>query len=337
MNIMGLLRVAPPAGRSLNRLVLLIILICLGGVVAAGASGSSGEDINLGDLNVVVWSATVPGPAKKPVIIFSHGFHGNARQSTFLMEALAAHGYLVFAPHHRDAVSRQGGASWLDRPEEPFRNPEAWNDRTYRDRAEDIRRLIMALTTDQRFRDRVDLTRLGLIGHSLGGYTVLGLGGAWPSWRLHGVKAVLALSPYCQPFLVHQTLRGLAVPVMYQGGTFDFGITPALAKVRGAFDQSSAPKYFVEFTGAGHLAWTDLRASAHQAIIAYSLAFLDHYVRGLPAAPVLTKALPGVAGWRYEGDLGSGGAATGQGPERQSWRPLLRQRLGFPEPSQERQ
>ena len=32
-----------------------------------------------------------------------------------------------------------------------------------------------------------------LAGHSLGGYTVLALAGAWPSWKLANVRAVLAL------------------------------------------------------------------------------------------------------------------------------------------------
>jgi predicted dienelactone hydrolase len=59
----------------------------------------------------------------------------------------------------------------------------------------------------------IDWQRFGLIGHSLGGYTVLGLGGVWPSWKLDGVKAVLALSPYVQPFLVRRTPAGLGAPI----------------------------------------------------------------------------------------------------------------------------
>lgn len=41
---------------------------------------------------------------------------------------------------------------------------------------------------------------MGLAGHSLGGYTVLGVGGGWPSWRLSGLKAILAMAPYALPF-----------------------------------------------------------------------------------------------------------------------------------------
>jgi pimeloyl-ACP methyl ester carboxylesterase len=82
------------------------------------------------------------------------------------------------------------------------------------------------LRDSTRFSSRVDLDRLGLLGHSLGGYTVVGLAGGWASWKLPGVKAVLALSPYTDPFLVHRTLSGVSTPIMYQGGTLDLGITP---------------------------------------------------------------------------------------------------------------
>lgn len=310
------------------RQCLLISLIWLLAVMPAAGADLSGETIRLGGMNVVVWSSDVPGPANKPVIIFSHGFHGSATQSRFLMEALAANGFLVFAPNHHDATGRNGGSSWLVRPEEPFRKPEGWSDQTYRDRAEDVRNLVAAIKSDERFRDKADLKHIGLVGHSLGGYTVLGLGGAWPGWKLDGVRAVLALSPYSQPFLTHQTLGRLTVPVMYQGGTRDFGITPALHKSKGAYDQTSAPKYYVELKGAGHLAWTDLRLSSHELIIAYSLAFLDHYVKGLPAAPVLTQARPGVAALRYDSGLGTSGAAIGQDRDRQSLGDRLRQRRG---------
>jgi pimeloyl-ACP methyl ester carboxylesterase len=92
---------------------------------------------------------------------------------------------------------------------------------------------------------------------------------------------VLALSPYIEPYLGKSTLSGIAVPVMYQGGTLDIGITPAVSRAGGGYDSSPAPKYFVEFRGAGHLVWTDLGpAAAHAAIIAYSRAFFDRYLEG---------------------------------------------------------
>jgi pimeloyl-ACP methyl ester carboxylesterase len=270
------------------------------------AADAAQNSIKLGGLDVTVWSQEPAAGAPQPVVIFSHGFHGCATQSKFLMEALAAAGYLVFAPNHRDATCQGGSATWMQKPEIPFTELEKWNPSSYRDRGEDIRRLIDAIRTDPRYRTRADLSRLALAGHSLGGYTVLGLGGAWPSWKLDGVKAVLALSPYTQPFSAQKTLGGLSAPVMYQGGTWDLGVTPTVHKAMGSYEQSSAPKYYVEFDKIGHFAWTDAGlATARGGIVAYSLAFLNHYVKGDPANPQLTTKSPGVAVFRYASELGS--------------------------------
>jgi dienelactone hydrolase len=271
-------------------------LLVIASLAMAGAAKAAEETVILAGMKVTVWSgeeASLPTP--QPVIIFSHGFHGCATQSRFLMEAFASAGYLVFAPNHKDATCDGGDARIMGGPEVAFQHPELWNDATYRDREEDIRRLVQAIQNDDRFAARVDLSRLGLSGHSLGGYTVLGLAGAWPSWRLGGVKAVLALSPYSQPFLVHDMLGGLNAPVMYQGGTRDLGITPSLRKNSGAYAQSPTPKYYVEFDKAGHFAWTNLSTTAHRLIVAYSLAFMNHYVKGEPADPMLMHAQPEVA------------------------------------------
>jgi len=66
---------------------------------------------------------------------------------------------------------------------------------------------------------------------------------------------------------------------MYQGGTRDSGITPTLKKREGAYDQSKAPKFYVELDRAGHFAWTDLNHAYVSTIDAYSVAFFDAYLK----------------------------------------------------------
>lgn len=281
------------------------------------------ESLMLDGLKAEVWPpAAING--RQPVILFSHGFHGCATQSTFLMKALASHGYWVFAANHHDAVCNGGESHLRDRPDSPFRKPETWDDASYRDRADDIRRLIAALKQDSRYRDRLDWTRLGLAGHSLGGYTVLALSGAWPSWKLEGVKAVLALSPYAQPFIVKPSLAGLTAPVMYQGGSRDPGVTPSIRKNSGAYELSPAPKYYVEFEGASHFAWSDRGELAQPQIVDYSIAFFDHYLKGLQT-PVLTAREDGVSDLRYDSELGKQEGSVK--PEEPEHRPGLLGRL----------
>ncbi|MDE0856656.1 MAG: hypothetical protein OSA97_19760 [Nevskia sp.] len=283
--------------------VLLLAWLCY-----AGAAQAREQTFRVGNLQVTAWSQDQPAGGRQPVLVFSHGLHGCDVQSRSLTAAFAAAGYLVFAPNHRDASCNGGRTPWFEGTELMFLHPEQWTEATYRNRADDVRRLIAGLYDDDRFRNRADWSRLGLVGHSLGGYTMLGLAGGWPDWKLPGVKAVLALAPYSHPYTVQGTLAGLDVPVMYQCGQNDFAITPVVAQPQGSYDESPQPKYYVELAGAGHLAWTDSDETDRRAVLAYSLAFLDHYVKGQPAAALLTHAQPGVARLRYTSELGSSDA-----------------------------
>jgi predicted dienelactone hydrolase len=273
-------------------------------VVGCGGPRVSERSVEIAGLQVTVWSAEAAVAGREPVLIFSHGFHGCSTHSRFLMRAFAAAGYLVFAPNHADSICKGGTAQPPQSSDPPLNRPDEWTDASHRDRADDIRRLVGAIGVDPRFAARVDLTRLGLVGHSLGGYAMLALGGACVGQRLDGVQAVLALSPYLTPFIRRRTLSQLTVPVMYQGGTLDLGITPNVRKPDGAYEQSPPPKYYVEFERADHLAWTDGNRWRRGAIVAYSLAFLDHYVKHETAGPVLTHPDAQVAILRFSSELG---------------------------------
>ena len=225
---------------------------------------------------------------KWPLLIFSHGFGGCAKQSKFLMQYLADHGYIVIAPDHADArCSGRSGAfvqsmrsGTRDWPERPFRTPDAWTDKTEADRRDDVLFALSSMMDDRQYKNYVDTDKMGLIGHSLGGYTVLGLAGAWPGWKDKRFKAVLALSPYLTPYLKTGGLKKIHVPVMYQGGTEDKDITPKLAGRNGAYAQTRTPKYFVELAGANHFAWTEADGKYENIINKTALQFFDKYVKG---------------------------------------------------------
>jgi hypothetical protein len=75
---------------------------------------------------------------------------------------------------------------------------------------------------------------------------------------------------------------------------------------------SPKPKYLVEFSHASHFAWADFGIVAHDAISYYSLAFMDHYVKGEPDEKRLTKVLSSVALYRYSSEFGDSAEAAGQ-------------------------
>jgi predicted dienelactone hydrolase len=233
---------------------------------------------------VAVWMPPPATPRPMPLIVFSHGFRGCNTQSSFLMRALAEKGYVVVAPNHRDASC--GRLSLARGPEERFGRPNAWTDHTYEDRRTDLAQVIDALTREVPWKDLIDAKRIGLAGHSLGGYTVLGVAGGWEAWRRQDVKAVLALSPFVEPFVRHGALDRVEAAVMYQGGSLDLGITPSLRRPAGAYDKTPAPVYFVELRGAGHLAWTDLQPRFQDTIVHYALAFFDAHLKDQSPAPL---------------------------------------------------
>ena len=251
-----------------------------------------------------------------PLVLFSHGLGGCGLQSTFLTEEFARRGYVVAAPDHADAATCgiDGEALRLQnlRTEQPLLEPARWTDQTEIGRLRDLRAAIAKVSGDAALARIADTTRVGAVGHSLGGYAVLAMGGAWPAWRTREVKAVVALSPFVAPFIVHGTLPQLAVPVMYQGAQFDWGLTPAMEGPKGAFARSPAPKYYVRLLGGTHVEWTNLgclgassaaaclQARPNAALIAgYAGEFLNRYLKDRPSS-LLASDGRGLEAYRFE-------------------------------------
>jgi predicted dienelactone hydrolase len=257
---------------------------------------ASEEATRIGGIDVVVWTPSTGEQLNLPVLVFSHALYLCPTQSRYLTRALADAGYLVIAPRHGDSSCTY--SIWPSLSRWSAKPSLMWTEDDYRDRADDIRKVVDALARDARYRDAADLGRLALAGHSLGGYTVLGLGGAWPSWRLPGVRAIMALTPYSLPFQHSDGLSRLSVPTMYQVGTLDPVFTLPIEQF--GYARTPSPKYLVEISWANHLAWTDLGMSGRDAIVDYAIAFLDHYVKDAPEAAALKVALPGVSGYRRD-------------------------------------
>jgi hypothetical protein len=47
-----------------------------------------------------------------------------------------------------------------------------------------------------------------------------------------------------------------------------------------AYEKTAKPKFYVEFAGAGHFAWTNLNRRYQRSIEAYGVAFFDAYLKG---------------------------------------------------------
>ncbi len=105
-----------------------------------------------------------PSAGKLPLIVMSHGLGGTADQFGWLAPELARHGYMVLAVDHP-------GNNAL----EPY-TPEGFL--LWWERALDVSDAMDGLLADKTYGPRVDSARIGALGYSIGGETVLALAGA---------------------------------------------------------------------------------------------------------------------------------------------------------------
>jgi predicted dienelactone hydrolase len=103
-------------------------------------------------------------PARMPFVVVSHGTGGTSMDLSWLCTALATRGYLVASVDHP-------GNNALEPPTIP--GATLWWMR-----AADLSRVIDGVIASPLFGPRVDTTRIGAAGFSLGGYTVLVIAGA---------------------------------------------------------------------------------------------------------------------------------------------------------------
>jgi predicted dienelactone hydrolase len=255
---------------------LLVSAAMLGALLTtAGPTRAGGRDdpklLQVAGLDVAVWPPA-GGPGPYPLVLFSHGIGGCKTQSTYLMEALAGHGMLVVAPDHTDKGARCPDE--LPTLEQVLQKLPGLHE----DRRDDLRTLRDSLPTDPAFSSwPIDPDRVVLIGHSLGGYTVLGLAGARPSWKME-IAAVVALAPYSQPFLIGGAMANISAPVLLQSGDADVP-TPATNQDL-IFAKLTATACKVVYHNANHFAWTDSQREYHSATAAATIAFLDEVFAG---------------------------------------------------------
>ena len=105
-----------------------------------------------------------PGDAKRPLVVFSHGAGGNGSNYAWFGEYLASRGYFVALVYHYRAHTYDSSALYV-------RN-RLWQ------RPRDISLDIRHILHDPPFAAHIDPDRIGVAGHSQGGFTALWLSGA---------------------------------------------------------------------------------------------------------------------------------------------------------------
>ena len=111
-----------------------------------------------------VASNAPPVDGKFGFIVISHGAGGLSLNHRDLAMALASHGYVVAAPTHPRGKGNDisGVDVWIGRPKQ-------------------VSRVIDTLLEDAELGSHIQRERIGVVGHSNGGYTALAVAGAKPS------------------------------------------------------------------------------------------------------------------------------------------------------------
>ena len=102
-------------------------------------------------------------PGRHPLILLSHGSGGNAENLAWIATPLAEAGFIVAAPNHPGTTSRDSRQA---------DTMKVWN------RPRDLTAIIDALLKDPKWSGSIDPARIGALGFSLGGETVLAAAGA---------------------------------------------------------------------------------------------------------------------------------------------------------------
>jgi predicted dienelactone hydrolase len=213
-------------------------------------------DLLLTRLESRVAQADVPvsGRGPFPLVVFSHGNGGIRFQSFFLTETLASHGFVVAAPDHTGnttldlllgtgdslpvaAVNRPGDVSFVI-----------------------SRMLERNADPGDAFAGSIDRGRVGVAGHSFGGFTALavasGFLGVPPDPR---VRAIVPISP-ASSVLDDAALASIRVPTLVIGGTSDVTTPVEPESTRPFALVAGRPRLRVDVQRGGHFSFTEICA-----------------------------------------------------------------------------
>jgi predicted dienelactone hydrolase len=182
--------------------------------------------------------------APYPLIVFSHGYGSFNRQSASYAQHLASHGYVVVSPMFPGTNTGTSGGPRLHFTV---------------DQPPDISFILDELATRSSddswaFAHAIDLQRIGLTGHSLGGLTTMLT--LYGDLRDDRIDAGVAISPFACLLTDDLAATSQPKPLMVIGGSKDILVGPA--SIRTAYDVAPEPKYWVEIIGADHTRFTDV-------------------------------------------------------------------------------
>ena len=249
------------------------------------------------------------GETQYPLLLFSHGWGGFRAQNTYQVEELASHGYVVAAPDHTygaiATVFSDGGVALNNPSALPYET--GLSDEVYLTAAQtlgtqwagDLSFILDTLANLKpgdpagQLTNRLDFTRIGVMGHSTGG-------GAAIQFCATDARcqAVLGMDPYMDPVSFSVLDQGLDMPHLAMFSAVwaeDRSRNNEILSQLVSNSSGDGYQYYIEQTA--HYDFTDMPAFSPLApylglkgpldgkqvskiINAYTLAFFGRYFKG---------------------------------------------------------
>jgi predicted dienelactone hydrolase len=248
--------------------------------------------------------------ARYPVVAFSHGYGGSPISGDYIsaLSIFASYGYVVIAPFHGDLrfsvlkIEDLRAAILLGLHLSDFTALQAL-------RPLSISAALDLVLAHPQWQGHIDPTQIGGFGASMGGETMMLLGGAglttsyfdlglsWnPVTRDPRIKAAVGYVPYFgQPFLPafgrdQDGLVGINLPFLGISGTAD--TTAPIREVEIGMSRLTGTRRLIALAGVTH----GFDNTSTFDIFTWTLTFLDAEVRGNPATQEQLSTMGSVAG-----------------------------------------
>jgi dienelactone hydrolase len=222
------------------------------------------DDVRNRSFPCEVWHPADSSASGYPLVVYSHSSGGSRRSASYLCTHLSSHGYVVAALDHSEIVAPELHARPGETPEEKKARGQAW----IANRLPDLRLLVDRMLGRSALPPgvRIDPERIGAVGHSFGGWTVLGAVAEDPR-----IGAVVALAPggasNPKPGILPLSLTfgwNRDVPTLYLVAEDDISLP--LSGMHELLERTPSTKQMAVLRRADHLHFVDDVETLHEAV-----------------------------------------------------------------------
>lgn len=254
-----------------------------------------------------------------PLVVIAPGLNSDYQAFRYIADHLASHGFATVGLDFPESDNQRmlDALQGLD----TFPNPNAWMDQP-KDVSLTLDTLAQKMNTNPQWQGKLNLNNVGILGHSLGGYTATAIGGAnvqWTDivkqcatladpkkinlnpallWQCQGVengapldnlqdpriKAVIAINPVTNPAFGEDGINQLSVPMMFIAGSADIFAPPLSEQITPFVALNKSDKYLLLVQNSTHLTFSEGTNDLPNFIVGPGQEVAFNYIRSISLA-----------------------------------------------------